>query len=135
MAFIAEVKRYGARIAMDDFGSGYSNFESLIQLDVDFLKIDGSLIKNIIVDRNSEIVLETLISFAGKLGITTIAEFVSSEELYNKIKSMGVDFAQGYFIGRPEPLIEMDASSNPSRRASPTRIDARVAVPDRREDS
>jgi len=100
-SFIQEVKKYGAKIAIDDFGSGYSNFENIIHLDIDFVKIDGSMIKNIVNDKNSQIIVETIISFAKKLGIQTIAEYVSDEKIYNVVKSMGVDFAQGYYIGKP----------------------------------
>lgn len=103
--FIAKAKQLGARIAIDDFGSGYSNFESLIHLDIDYLKIDGSLIKNITTDRNSQVVVETIIDFARKLNIKTVAEYVSSEAIYLKVAAMGVDFAQGYHIGKPAPLI------------------------------
>ena len=103
MDFIAQAKGYGARIAMDDFGSGYSNFETLIHLDLDFLKIDGSLIRNIITDPSAEAVVETIIAFAKRLHIQTIAEYVANEAIYKKIKAMGVDFAQGDFVGRPAP--------------------------------
>nr|WP_246221610.1 bifunctional diguanylate cyclase/phosphodiesterase [Marichromatium bheemlicum] len=104
-AFIDQVKRLGARVAIDDFGSGYSNFETLIHLDIDFLKIDGSLIKNILTDPHAEVIVETIVDFARRLGIKTIAEFVSDEAIYQRITAMGVDFAQGYHIGKPAPLI------------------------------
>jgi diguanylate cyclase (GGDEF)-like protein len=100
--FVKKAKELGAKIAIDDFGSGYSNFENIIHLEVDFIKIDGSLIKNILTDKSSEIVVETIIDFAKKLNIKTVAEFISSEAIYHKIESMGVDFAQGYYIGKPE---------------------------------
>lgn len=100
--FVKKAKEMGARIAIDDFGSGYSNFENIIHLEVDFIKIDGSLIKNILTDKSSEIVVETIIEFAKKLDTQTVAEFISSEAIYNKIESMGVDFAQGYYIGKPK---------------------------------
>ncbi|MBE0495672.1 MAG: EAL domain-containing protein [Campylobacterales bacterium] len=99
--FAQNVKKMGAKIAIDDFGSGYSNFENIIHLEVDFLKIDGSLIKNILTDKNAQIVVETIVSFAKKLGIETIAEFISSEAIYTKVKAMGIDYAQGYYIGKP----------------------------------
>eukprot|EP01022_Parablepharisma_sp_SALTPOND_P007146 TRINITY_DN12903_c0_g3_i1.p2 TRINITY_DN12903_c0_g3~~TRINITY_DN12903_c0_g3_i1.p2 ORF type:complete len:648 (-),score=56.68 TRINITY_DN12903_c0_g3_i1:3214-5157(-) len=100
--FVKIVKGLGAKIAIDDFGSGYSNFENIIHLEVDYIKIDGSLIKNILTDKSSEIVVETIIDFAKKLNIKTVAEFISSEAIYQKMESMGVDFAQGYYIGKPE---------------------------------
>ena len=103
--FTQKIKSLGAKIAIDDFGSGYSNLENIIELDVDLLKIDGSLIKNILTDKSAEIVVETVVSFAKKLHIKTVAEFISSEEIYNKAKEMGIDYAQGYFIGKPEMLL------------------------------
>nr|WP_321265417.1 GGDEF domain-containing phosphodiesterase [uncultured Sulfurimonas sp.] len=104
--FIKEIKRYGAKIAIDDFGDGYSNFSYLMKMNVDFLKIDGSLIKDIDTDMNSYLVVETIIGFANKLGIKTIAEFVHSSTVMDKIKEMGIDFSQGYHIDKP--LLTLD---------------------------
>ena len=101
-AFVQEIRSIGARVAIDDFGSGYSNYSYIIKLHADFLKIDSSLIKNIDIDRDSEIVVESIIMSAKKLGIKTIAEFIHSESVMEKVKSMGVDFIQGYHIGKPE---------------------------------
>ena len=102
--FIQEVKRYGAEIAIDDFGDGYSNFSYITKMDVDYIKIDGSLIKNIDKDENSYLVVESIVDFAKKLGIKTIAEFVHSSEVMEKIKYLEIDYAQGYFISKPSLL-------------------------------
>nr|MCH9814208.1 bifunctional diguanylate cyclase/phosphodiesterase [Campylobacterota bacterium] len=99
--FIKKVKALGCKVAIDDFGSGYSNFEQLLKLDIDYLKIDGSLIKDIDTNKESEIVTRSIISFAKELGIKTIAEFVSTEAVFKKVKRLGVDYAQGYHIGKP----------------------------------
>ena len=99
--FVKEIKRYGAKIAIDDFGDGYSNFSYLIKMNVDFLKIDGSLIKDIDTDKNSYLVVETIVDFANKLGIKTIAEFVHSSAVMDKVKEMGIDYSQGYHIDKP----------------------------------
>jgi EAL domain-containing protein (putative c-di-GMP-specific phosphodiesterase class I) len=103
--FINEVKRYGAKIAIDDFGSGFSNFSYLTKLDIDFIKIDGSLIENIDNDKNAELVVKTIVEFAHHLNIETIAEFVHSSTVLSKVKSLGVDYSQGYYIDKPHPLI------------------------------
>ncbi len=103
-SFIKKVKSYDCKIALDDFGSGYSNFEQILKLDIDYIKIDGALIKNINTNSQSEIVIKTIITFAKELGIQTIAEFVWNEEVFNKVKSLGIDYAQGYFIGKPAPI-------------------------------
>ena len=105
MNFIEEVKSYGAKIAIDDFGSGYSNFERIVELQVDFIKIDGSLIKNIDQNDDMRIITKTIVNFAKELGIKTVAEYVHSEEVLNQVKLLGVDYAQGYFIGKPDEKI------------------------------
>ncbi len=102
--FIKKIKAFGCLVAIDDFGSGYSNFEQVLKLDIDYIKIDGSLIKNINTNKENEIVTKTIITFAQELGVKTIAEFVSSEAIFDKVKSLGIDYAQGYYIGKPAPM-------------------------------
>jgi len=104
-SFISEVKKIGVKIAIDDFGSGYSNFERLLDYQPDILKIDGSLVKNIESDAFSLNVVETIISFAKKQNIKIIAEYVENENIFNILKDMGVEYSQGYYFGKPEPLI------------------------------
>jgi PAS domain S-box-containing protein/diguanylate cyclase (GGDEF)-like protein len=99
--FIKNVKSFGSKIAIDDFGSGYANFEHIISLDADFIKIDGSLIKSIDKNEDSRIITEAIIAFSKKLGSKTVAEFVHNEEIYEKVRSMGADFSQGYYLGEP----------------------------------
>jgi len=101
--FIREVRRFGCGISIDDFGSGYSNFEKLLQLDIDIIKIDGSLIKNVDHDTHAELVVRTIVDFARGAGLTTVAEYVHSEAVYRKVKAMGIDFSQGYYLGEPRP--------------------------------
>ena len=104
--FINKVKKYGCKIAIDDFGAGYSNFGHTMQLNIDYLKIDASLIKEIDRNEKLQILTETIVSYARRLGIKTIAEYVHSEEVHKKVKALGVDYSQGYYIGEPRPTIE-----------------------------
>ncbi len=99
--FIIEVKRYGAKIAIDDFGSGYSNFSYLIKIQADYIKIDGSLIENIDVNKSSLLVVETIVIFAKKLGMKTVAEYVHSSVVMDKVKELGIDYSQGFYIDEP----------------------------------
>jgi diguanylate cyclase (GGDEF)-like protein/PAS domain S-box-containing protein len=104
--FITEVKRYGVKIAIDDFGAGYSNFIYIMRLDVDFIKIDGSIIRNIHRNRSSQVITETIIDFARKLNIQTVAEFVSDEAVFEYVKTLPLDSLQGYLFGLPEPELQ-----------------------------
>ncbi|MBE0496617.1 MAG: bifunctional diguanylate cyclase/phosphodiesterase [Campylobacterales bacterium] len=101
--FFNEIRRHGAKVAIDDFGSGFSNFSYIIKLNPDFIKIDGSLIKNIDTDKNAQMIVETIVDFSKKLGIQTVAEFVHSSTVLSAVKTLGIDFSQGYFIDRPSP--------------------------------
>ncbi|MCK5111316.1 MAG: EAL domain-containing protein [Arcobacteraceae bacterium] len=101
-SFINEMKSLGVRIALDDFGSGYSNFTYLQELNPDYLKIDGSLIKDIDTNDRSHIIVKTIVSFAQELGIKTIAEFIHNEDVYKKVVELNIDGHQGYFLGEPK---------------------------------
>jgi len=101
--FIKEVKALGCKVAIDDFGSGYSNFEHLLKMNVDYLKIDASLIKNIAHDENSYKVVKTIIEFAKSLNLKTIAEYVESEEIFQITKDLGTTYSQGYHFSAPIP--------------------------------
>ena len=103
--FITQIKALGAKIAIDDFGTGYSNFEHILKLNVDFIKIDGTLIKNVVHNEKHKIIVETIVDFAKKIKAKTIAEFVSDEAIYLTITEIGVDFSQGYYTGKPAELI------------------------------
>lgn len=108
ISFIKIVKDIGCKVAIDDFGIGYSNFDRLSKLEIDYIKIDGSLIKSIDTNKNNEILVQMIVAFSKKLGIETIAEFVHSESVYKKVKELGVDYAQGYYIGEPLPNLLPD---------------------------
>lgn len=102
--FIKKAKSSGAKISIDDFGTGYSNFEYLMKLKVDYIKIDASMIKNIDVNRDSQLVTETILDFAKKMNIKTVAEFIHSESVCKKVSEIGIDYGQGYYFGEPAKL-------------------------------
>jgi len=102
--FIQKVKAMGVLIAIDDFGSGYSNFERLLDYEPDIIKIDGSLIKNIATDDYSLSIVKMIVAFANEHHIKTIAEFVENETIYSILCELGVEYSQGYFFGKPMPL-------------------------------
>ena len=104
--FIIRLREYGCTFALDDFGSGFSNFTRAFSLHIDYIKIDGSLIENIATDPTSRILVEAIVAFARKLRIRTIAEFVSDPSIENLMRSLGVDYLQGYHIGRPRATID-----------------------------
>ena len=104
--FIITIKEYGCKFAIDDFGSGYSNFSHILELNVDYLKIDASLVKYITTDENSRVITKTIIDFASTLGLKTIAEFVEDKNAFEMLKKMGIDYIQGYYIGKPEATLK-----------------------------
>lgn len=104
--FIDKLKSYGCRIAIDDFGTGYSNFSYLAQLNIDYIKIDGSLIKNITTNPDHLLAVESIVFFAHKKGIKTIAEFVEDEVTFNKLVDLGITYSQGYLFSVPSPKLE-----------------------------
>ncbi|MBN2896231.1 MAG: GGDEF domain-containing protein [Campylobacterales bacterium] len=102
--FVARFRRIGVRFAIDDFGSGYANFAHIMELEPDYLKIDGSLVKDLLENQRSFLMVNSIIQFAHDLGITVIAEFVSSAAIFDALHAMGVDEFQGFYLGKPEPL-------------------------------
>ncbi len=105
--FIREMKKTGCSFALDDFGSGFSSFNYLRQLPVDYLKIDGIFVKNMHEDSISHAMVEAINSLGHFIGIKTIAEFVANEEIIEQLKKIGVDYGQGFELGRPAPIIEL----------------------------
>lgn len=106
LEFITRVKNFGCKIAIDDFGTGYSNFEYLLKLKADYIKIDGSLIKNIDKDPLKEKVCKNIVNFAKDLNMKTIAEFVENESIHKKVIELGIDYSQGYYFSPPLEKIE-----------------------------
>ncbi|MEA3314324.1 MAG: EAL domain-containing protein [Campylobacterota bacterium] len=104
--FIEKIKSYGCKIAIDDFGTGYSNFEYLMKLKADYIKIDGSMIKDIDKNKDAQLVVTTIVDFARKMGMKTIGEFIENESIQNKVKELGIDYSQGYYFSKPELTIK-----------------------------
>jgi len=104
--FIRRFKKLGIKIAIDDFGSGYSNFSYIFKLEADFLKLDGSLVMSMLEDEKTYILVETIIEMSHKLGIEVIAEYVCNKEIYKALDKLGVDAMQGYYIGLPDRVIK-----------------------------
>jgi len=96
--FVKTVKKLGSSVYIDDFGTGYSNFDYLIKLHPDGVKIDGSLIKNILKDKNAQIMVKTIISFAKEMKMDIVAEYIENKETFEFLKSLGVDYFQGYYF-------------------------------------
>ncbi|CAD6880138.1 hypothetical protein [Methylomonas albis] len=103
LEFVERMKGYGCHFAIDDFGSGYSNFAHLLRLKIDYLKIDGSIIMNIIDNPDSEVIARVIVDAARRLGMRTVAEFVGSAEIQAKVVALGIDFSQGFYLGKPAP--------------------------------
>ena len=99
--FVERAKSMGAMIAIDDFGSGYSNFSYIIKIKPDYVKIDGSIIKDIDINKDSYSIASAIVAFAKDLGIKTIAEYVHSKEIFNVCKEIGIDEFQGFYLGTP----------------------------------
>jgi diguanylate cyclase (GGDEF)-like protein len=106
VSFVRKLKSEGFRFAIDDFGSGYSSFYYLKYLPVDFLKIEGEFIKTLPNSPTDRVFIEGIVSVAKKMGIKTIAEYVENEKVLKVVKDLGIDYAQGYYLGKPEPLEE-----------------------------
>jgi diguanylate cyclase (GGDEF)-like protein/PAS domain S-box-containing protein len=105
--FISLMKKLGCRFALDDFGSGLSSFAYLKNLPVDYLKIDGMFVKDIVDDPIDYAMVKSINEIGHVMGMKTIAEFVENDEIKNMLKELDVDYVQGYGIGKPMPLTEL----------------------------
>lgn len=103
-AFMQEMKALGFRFALDDFGAGMSSFSYLKALPVDFIKIDGALVKEITRSPLDSRIVESIAYVAQGMGVKTIAEFVENDEILDRLRAIGIDYAQGYGIHMPEPV-------------------------------
>lgn len=104
--FIREVKKYHVSIAIDDFGSGFSNYDYILKLNIDYLKIDGSLIQKIDQDICMNLI-KSIVSFCKEENIKTIAEYVSDLKIQRYVTSLGIDYSQGFYIQKPLPITQI----------------------------
>jgi len=104
--FVKGLRKIGCRFALDDFGSGLSTFDYLKQLDVDYVKLDGSLVRDIATSRVSQAMVHAVNYVAHVMGMKSIAEYVESDEIMQALKKLSVDYAQGYAIGKPTKFID-----------------------------
>jgi len=102
---IMKIRALGCKFALDDFGAGFCSFNYLKSFPVDYVKIDGQFIRNLINDDTDQVLVKSMAEIARKLGKKTIAEFVETPETISKLKEIGIDFGQGYVFGKPEPTL------------------------------
>ena len=105
---------YGVKIAIDDFGTGFSNYENILNLDIDYIKIDGSLIKKIDKDIYLNLI-KSIVLFSKQQNIKVIAEFVSDLKTLRYVKNIKIDYSQGYHIGKPMNIDELLKVSDEKR--------------------
>ena len=101
---LRKLRKLGCRVALDDFGSGYSSYGYIRSLPLDYLKIDGTYIRNILTDKTDQALTASMVDVAHALGLKVIAEYVDSEGIYYWLKELGVDYVQGYWVHKPERL-------------------------------
>jgi diguanylate cyclase (GGDEF)-like protein len=100
--FVASLRELGCKVAIDDFGAGYTSFRNLQMLDVDVVKIDGSFVRGLAQNSDNQLFVRTLVDLASNFNLETVAEWVGSEEEADLLREFGVDYFQGFFYGQPE---------------------------------
>ncbi len=109
ISFVKKVKELGCKVAIDDFGAGYTSYKSIRQLDVDVVKIDGNFIRDITRNKKDQIIVKSLISLCNEMDIETVAEFVTDQYAADLLRSFGVTYLQGFFFGKP---VLLDSEKN-----------------------
>jgi len=123
-AIIEKLRSVGCKIALDDFGIGLSSFSYLRNFRVDFIKIDGSFVRHITHSSVDFAIVRAINNIAHEIHSQTVAEFVEDESIMSMVRELGVDFAQGYGLGRPEPIEQIFV-----RTAQNSRLNTRVRIP------
>lgn len=103
-SFLVLIKRFNCQLAIDDFGSGYSNFNYLTQIPVDIVKIDGSLIQDIDINQRHFVTVKAIVEICHALEVKVVAEYVANESIYKTLRSLNVEYFQGYLFDKPTPL-------------------------------
>jgi diguanylate cyclase (GGDEF)-like protein/PAS domain S-box-containing protein len=117
--FIQKIRQLGCLVSLDDFGVGFSSFSYLKHLRADILKIDGSFIRDIHNNNADQLFVKALVDVARGMGMRTIAEFVENEQVFERVRGLGVDYVQGYYLGKPHSILEtVNAEADDSLTAS-----------------
>lgn len=103
--FVSEIRKYGCKIAIDDFGSGFSSLENILKLKPEVIKIDGTLIKNLDTSKDAQMIVATIVHMSDGFHAKTVAEYVHSKEIKEMAVKLGVDYLQGYYLGKPREKI------------------------------
>ena len=114
---ITQLQKIGCQFSIDDFGTGFSTFSYLKQLPANQVKIDGSFVKDMTQDNIDKALVNAIKDISHSLGKTCVAEYVEDQETFELLKEIGVDYAQGYFIGKPMPAIEIKKLKNTSENS------------------
>ncbi|BAJ03875.1 putative bifunctional diguanylate cyclase/phosphodiesterase [Shewanella violacea] len=116
MEMLEYLRKLGFSFALDDFGSGFASYGYLKELPVDYVKIDGCFVKNLATNAKDYAIVKSIHDICGVMGIETVAEFVENQDIIDKLQEIGINYAQGYAIGRPQPLSSYQPSQSVSRR-------------------
>ena len=103
---VLELRKSGYRVIIDDFGSEKTMYSRMFDLKAEFIKIDGSFIRELASDKSYRVIVQSIVDFSKQHGIKTIAEHIESEEIYEITKELGIDYAQGYLFGKPSLKLE-----------------------------
>ncbi|MFQ5625486.1 MAG: EAL domain-containing protein, partial [Methyloligellaceae bacterium] len=117
ISFVKSLKELGCRVAIDDFGAGYSSFQKLRQLDFDLLKIDGSFVRDLPNSREDQILVRALVDLARNFAMDTVAEWVTDEATAKLVEQAGVSYMQGFYLGEPR-LVDFERSATTQSQAS-----------------